>query len=100
LGGAEQATGATQVEDLGGTAEDGGEQVGGAGQPAGLAGGDRRVADQSGAEAVAQPVVVDRDHEGGGITAVQRQPLRVHRFQERGEGVAQLLVVGAAVARR
>ena len=40
LGGGEQPGGAAQVEDLGLGAQDGGDEAGGAGQPAGFAGGD------------------------------------------------------------
>ena len=52
LGGAEQAAGAAEVEELGLAAQHGGKKVGRAGQSAGLAGGDRGVTDQGGAEAV------------------------------------------------
>ncbi len=97
LGGAEQAAGRPRSRISESAPSTAGRMFGGAGQPAGLAGGDRGVADQGGAEAVAEPVEVDGHHQGGGIAAVQRHPVGVDRFQERAEGVAELLVVGPPV---
>src|ERR1700709_1862583 len=73
LGGAEEPPGAAEVEDLGVAAEDGGDDLGGAGQPAGVGGGDGLVAevgDQRGADLFAESRVVDGDDDGGGVPAV------------------------------
>ncbi|HEY9417610.1 MAG TPA: hypothetical protein VIQ30_22860, partial [Pseudonocardia sp.] len=73
LGGGEEAFLAAEVEDLRGTAEDGGDDVGGAGQVPGFGCGDRGAAEDLGDAGVfAELVEVDRDDHRGGVPAVDR----------------------------
>jgi hypothetical protein len=65
-------------------------------------GRDRLVAEQrdaGGAQALAQTLEVDGDDHRGRVTAVQRQPVRVHGLEGRAERLAHALVVGSAVIR-
>jgi hypothetical protein len=89
-----EAAGAAQVEDLGLAVEDGGDDLGGAGQAAGLAGGDLGVGAQGGgAQAVAQRGQVDGDQDGGGIAAVSGQLGGVEVFEQGAERLPEALVV-------
>ena len=85
--------GAAEVEDLGLPAEDGGDDLGGAGEPAYLAGGELvRGTELGGAELLAQLVERDRDDQRGGVAAVGRQPLGVDGLEQRAERLAALAV--------
>ena len=91
--GLEQARGAAEVEDLGLAAEHGGDDLGGAGEAAYLAGGQLvRGSELGGAELLAQVVEGDRDDQRGGIAAVSGQPLGVDGLQQRTERLAAFAV--------
>ncbi len=70
----------------------------GAGEPSGLGGGDRG-AGVGGreAEAVTKGVEVEGDDHGGGVAAVQREPVGVDGLEQGGEGVAEGLAVGQSL---
>ncbi len=86
LGRTEEPGGAAEVEDLALAAEDGGDQVGGAGQPAGLFGGDpvpgRGLGD---AEAGDEGVEVEGDQQRGGGAAVDGEPVGGQVFEQGAE---------------
>ena len=76
-------------------AEDGGDEAGGAGEPAGFAGGDGLAgAELRGPEARLQGLQGHGDHHGGGQAAVVGQRSGVEAFEEGAERVAALPVGG------
>ena len=90
----EEARGAAEVEDLGGAAENDGDDLGGAGQAAGLGGSDGGVAAKGrGAEPIAEGGQVDGDQDGGGVAAVPREPVRIHGLEHGAESLAEPAVV-------
>ena len=86
---------AAEVEHFGVSVEDGGEDVGATGQPAGFAGADPGAVTQcadpgTGGEALEG----DGHHHRGGGAAVQGQPVRVDGFEQGAEGLAAALLGG------
>ena len=103
-GGAEpalvEAGGSALVQRDGVPAEDQRDDRGRTRKPAGLGGADRFVADECDpgiAQAFEEGLVVEGDHECGGVAPVQREPFGVDGLQERGERVRDALGVGALV---
>ena len=91
LRGFEQSRAAPQIKHLGGTAEDRGDDLGGAGQTSGFGGGDRLAADKPGrGELIEEVLQRDRDHQCGGIAPVHRKPARVHDLEQRAERNTEL----------
>jgi hypothetical protein len=75
-----------EVEDLGLAAEDGGDDRGGAGQPAYLTCRQSLCGSEvGGAEVLAQLLQGHGDDQGGGITTVGRHPSRVQGLEQRAE---------------
>jgi hypothetical protein len=71
-------------------AEDGGDEVGSAGQPPGVGGADRLLANEAGSGQLGlQGLQVDGDQHRGRIAAVQRHPVGVDGLQERSERLPQ-----------
>ena len=95
LGGGEQASGAAQVQHLGGAVQDGGQEPGRAGQSSGLAGADPgAVAQDADPEAGEQVGDRDGDHHRGRGAAVPRQPVGVHGLEQGAERLPAALVGG------
>ncbi len=86
----EQPLGAAQEEGLAGAVEDQGQDLGGAGQPHRLGGGDQVAGvEAGGAELGGQGVVVDGDHDLGRGAAMDGQLVGGDRFEHRREGVPE-----------
>ena len=99
LGFVVEATCSAEVEDLGLAAEDGGDDPGFAGQPAGGAGGDGFAGvEVGGFEAAHQGLDRDQDHGGGVEAAGFGEALGRVALDEFDEGVAEPLGGGAAFA--
>src|SRR5687767_5932137 len=93
LCGFEQPRGTAQVENLGLSAEHRRDDLGGAREPAYLAGGQLvRGSELGRAELLAQVIQGDRDDEGRGVTAMGRQSLRVDGLEQRAERLSALAV--------
>jgi hypothetical protein len=81
---------AAEVEDLGLPAEHRRQDLGVAGQAAGVGRGDLLVGAEQpgGAEVLGERVAVDGDDHGGGVTAVSGELGRVEVFEQRDERLA------------